>query len=193
MKKMMVCLLAVSLSSFAMAQKIATVNLEEVILQHPLTEGQKKTLLETKQGYEKIRDSLRDKVKEAEDKLTKVSEKANDAAASEKVREGYRKEAKELFTKYQEARDKLTGKVDELQADLAKQELRFFEVTMEDIRKQLNDIVDARKIDLVLDKSAERLGAPTPIVLYSSDALDITKDLIELCKRAAERNAKAGK
>ena len=191
MKKLMVCLLAVSLSSLAMAQKIATVHLEEVIRNHPQTEGNKKVLLETQQRYEGIRDGLRDEVRKAEERFVVASGKINDASLSERGRENVRKEAQELLEKFNEAREAFSVKVAELQEALGRQELLFFQSAMDDIRKNLMEIVKAREIDLVIDRSAERLGAPTPIVLYSSDALDITEALIQLCKVTAERNAKA--
>jgi len=190
MKKLMVCLLAVSLSSFAMAQKIATVNLEEVIRNHPWTEGNKKTLEDTQQQYEKIRDDLRDKARKAEEKVVVASDKINDASLSEKGRDNARKEAQKLLEEFNMAREALSAKVAELQQLLGRQEQNLFEVTMSDVRKQLDEIVKAREIDLVIDKSAERLGAPTTIILYAKDSLDITEALIQLCKAAAEKTTK---
>ena len=191
MKKLMVCLLAVSLSSFALAQKIATVNLEEVIRNHPQTAGDKKILEDMQQRFEKERDDLRDKAKTLEEKFFAVSQKVNDAAANEKTREKHRNEARDLLEQFNVARETLGAKVAELQQRLNNQERIFFENTMDDVRKHLGDIVEAREIDLVIDRSAERIGAPTTVVLYSSKAIDITDALIQLCKAAAERNAKA--
>ena len=186
----MVCLLAVSLSSFALAQKIATVNLEEVIRNHPQTEGNKRTLENTQREYEKIRDDLRDKTKEIEEKFLKASELANDAAKKESVREKARNEARDFLAQLRTAEDNLRGKVTELQQLLGRQEQLLFESTMNDVRKNLDEIVKAREIDLVIDKSAERLGAPTTIILYASDKIDLTADLVQLCKASAEKATK---
>ena len=190
MKKMMVCLLAVSLSSFALAQKIATVNLEEVIENHPQTEGNKRTLLETKQRYEKIRDDLRERLNTLYMEVEDLSAKSNDAALKESDRKKAQDEIKKMLPKVRQAEDDLRVKVAELQEALGRQELLFFQSAMDDIRKNLMEIVTAREIDLVIDKSAERLGAPTPIVLYANSKLDITENLIQLCKAAAEKAAK---
>jgi len=182
MKKLLVlCLFAASLSVIAAGQKIATVDLGEVIKSHPKTEGNTKLLLDTKQSYDKQCDDLRAKAKEVYDAYMAANGRANDASMKEANRKKAQDEAKELLAKLQTADEALQKKIADLQRSLAEQELNLFQGIMGDVQEKLIKITDAREIDLVLDKSAERNGAPTAIVLFSAASLDITADLIKLC------------
>ena len=177
MKKLMMCLVAVSVSVFAAEQKIATVDLEAVIKAHPQTAGNTKLLKDTQASYEKQRDDLRAKFEAAKDKYLVSAGKANDAAAKDRTKA--EEQAKKDLLEASAAEKKFMETVESLQRQLGEQELSLFEGTMSDVQEKINAVAKEKKIDLVIDKSAQRIGAPTPIVLFASEPMDITDDVMQ--------------
>ena len=170
-------LLAVSVAQTA--DKIATVDLETVIRNHPQTEGNKKTLEEMQAGFEKRRSEARAKLDTLKERFMAADEKAKDLALNEKARETSLNTAKEIYMDFLKQEEELRALVVRLQRQLSEEEMSLFEATMRDVNSKLEKIVKAKGLTLVIDKSAGRVGAPVPVVLYSSPSLDITEELVK--------------
>ena len=161
------------------ADKIATVDLETVIRCHPETANNKKALEDMRVKYEKQRDDERTKLDKLQENFLMAQDKANDPASSEQVRETSANTAKEIYNDLRKRDEEFRALVVRLQRSLTDMEMNLFEGTMKEVDAKLEKIVKAKGITLVIDKSAGRMGAPVPVVLYASPSIDLTEELVK--------------
>ena len=159
--------------------KIATVDMEEIILAHPQTEENKARLLEMQKDFEKQRDVEREKIKTLLKQYETVVKEASNEALSEMERNKKINAARDLEQTIKEGENDLRKLVNDLQRKLQDKELLLFGNVMSDVKFAIGGIVKDGGYDLILDKSAFRVGAPVPIVMYSNEKLDITDSVIK--------------
>jgi len=183
MKKLIlstVVLLSALASSIAQAvDKIATVNLEKVVICHPETANNKKTLEDMQTRFEKQRSEERAKLNKLRDSFELATEKAEDPASSESARATSLNTAKEIYAELVKKDEEVRNLSARLQRNLTDTEMNLFEGTMKDVNAKLEKIAKAKGIALVIDTSAGRIGAPVPVVLYSAPSIDITDELVK--------------
>ena len=183
MKKLIlstVVLLSALASSIAQAvDKIATVNLEKVVICHPETANNKKTLEDMQTRFEKQRSEERAKLNKLRDSFELATEKAEDPASSESARATSLNTAKEIYAELVKKDEEVRNLSTRLQRNLTDTEMNLFEGTMKDVNAKLEKIAKAKGIALVIDTSAGRIGAPVPVVLYSAPSIDITDELVK--------------
>lgn len=178
MKKSVFFLAVAAFACAASAAQIAVVDMELVILAHPLTASNRVELLAMQKEFIAERDK-------AEDDLRKIMEKFREAAAdvrnealSDARRKAARANAEDLQDRGATAEQNLRKLVDDRQRSLRRRELLMFDLVMSDIREKAAPLAKKLGADVVLDKSAERASAPVPVIVYSDPPLDITDDLI---------------
>jgi len=168
-------------AGFAAAQsKVASVDMETVILSHPKDKQNKEELTGLLKGLEA---QLAPKRKAAENIAAELEERMK-VAGNDTLSEFVRREA---FTKAQKLENDLRAKDRELreaaavaQQQIAKREHDLFTETMKEITVAIQVVAGADKYDYVIDSSANRSGAPVPLVMYANPADDITDKVIKV-------------
>ena len=167
-------------ASLSFAQtKIATVDLETVIQSHPKTEENTKILSDMQKESMAKRDTAGEKLDALRKELSDMSEKASNSAMSDKAREAAKTQARDILSKMRTEEESYTALVRQLQKSLNETELVLFEATMKDVNDKIGDIAKERKVDMVIDSSAARPGAPVSVVLWSNPSLDITEEVVK--------------
>ena len=177
-------LLASATLAVAGETRVATLNLAQLIRNHPTTEKNKAELNEMKADFERQRDEklkeLVDLRKEAEEAMERTQSDALSAAALTAARETARSKMASLKKKEGELREF----VDDLQQRLSEAERERLNAAIDDIQKHLDAYVKEQGIDLVIDSSRSAVGGFSS-VLYAAEPLDITKALEERILAAA--------
>ncbi len=173
--------------------KIATVDMEEVILSHPQTEENKARLMEMQKDFEGQRDVLRDKIKGLYKDYGTIAKEAGNEALNEIARNKKVNEARDLEQTIKQNESDLRKLVNDLQRKLQEKELLLFDNIMSDVKFAINGIVKDGSYDLIIDKSAMRAGAPVPVIMYAKDTLDVTDKVIKAIggKKVEDKDKKA--
>ena len=173
---------AVSVISAATAvaqSKIASVDMETVILSHPKDDENKTRLRKLMNGYEFELAPKREAAKKLADSLEEKVKLAGSQAVSEGMRMAAIEEARKIESELRKKEQELRESVGELQSKLAEEEHRLFEEMMESIKKSVDKIARAEKYDYVIDNSAYRFNPPIPVVMFANPASDITDKVIK--------------
>ena len=159
--------------------KIATVDMEEVILAHPQTADNKARLEEMQKDFEAQRDALRTKIQGLYKDYGAIAKEAGNEALSEVERNKKINAARDLEQTIKQNEVDLRKLVADLQRKLQDKELLLFGNVMSDIKFAITGIVKDGSYDLIVDTSASRAGAPVPIVMYANPSLDVTDTVIK--------------
>ena len=159
--------------------KIATVDMETVILSHPQTEENKANLVKLQKDFEAERDVKRQKIQDLYKQLETIAKEADNEALSEQERKKKFNAGRDLGQTIKEEERALRTLVDDLQRRLQEKELLLFGNVMSDVKFAINGLVKSGAYDLILDASAFRPGAPVPIVMYANPKLDVTDAVIQ--------------
>lgn len=159
--------------------KIATVDMETVILSHPQTEENKANLVKLQKEFEAERDVKRQKIQDLYKQLETIAKEADNEALSEQERKKKFNAGRDLGQTIKEEERALRTLVDDLQRRLQEKELLLFGNVMSDVKFAINGLVKSGAYDLILDASAFRPGAPVPIVMYANPKLDVTDAVIQ--------------
>ncbi len=191
-KTVFLSVLAVAASSAFAEIKIATIDMEEVILAHPQAEENKTQLQAMQKEFEGQRDALRDKIRDLYEEFAEVAKEARNEALSEMARNQRVNKARDLEQTIKQSETDLRRLVQDLQRKLQEKELLLFDNVMSDIRFAVQALVKKNGYDLILDKSAMRASAPVPLVMHASDSLDVTDAIIKAVggKRVDVKDAK---
>lgn len=182
------------------ASKIVTANMELVLLAHPKTIQNKSELqtladklendsLPAKQAYEKAVEQFRSAEENArnvqnnpiltEAKKREAMDTLQQAAATARKAENYYRRI-----------------IADMENQIRKRKDESLEEVLDDIAKATKELAEKNSYDLVLDSSFRRAVIPIPGVLFCSDALDITDELIAATKgdrAAAEKTFEESK
>ncbi|NLE42068.1 MAG: OmpH family outer membrane protein [Lentisphaerae bacterium] len=159
--------------------KIATVDMETVILSHPQSEENKANLVKLQKEFEAERDVKRQKIQDLYKQLETIAKEADNEALSEQERKKKFNAGRDLGQTIKEEERALRTLVDDLQRRLQEKELLLFGNVMSDVKFAINGLVKSGAYDLILDASAFRPGAPVPIVMYANPKLDVTDAVIQ--------------
>ena len=159
--------------------KIATVDMETVILSHPQSEENKANLVKLQKEFEAERDVKRQKIQDLYKQLETIAKEADNEALSEQERKKKFNTGRDLGQTIKEEERALRTLVDDLQRRLQEKELLLFGNVMSDVKFAINGLVKSGAYDLILDASAFRPGAPVPIVMYANPKLDVTDAVIQ--------------
>ena len=174
--------------------KIATVDMETVILSHPQTEENKANLVKLQKEFEAERDVKRQKIQDLYKQLEAIAKEADNEALSEQERKKKYNAGRDLGQTIKAEEKSLRTLVDDLQRRLQEKELLLFGDVMSDVKFAINGLVKSGAYDLILDASAFRPGAPVPIVMYANPKLDVTDAVIQAIggkKTEAKKDAPA--
>lgn len=161
-------------------QKIAVVDLEALVRVHPNTETDRQRLEQNLQGFEEEGERLQEHVEALRQAYEKASEEAGDAALSERARQRATHAAAESREAWIEAQQDFRRQMQVMQQRLTEQEIRLLNRTVAELRREIARYAEEAGIEIVFD-SADRRSS-TPGILFATEDMDITRELIERIK-----------
>jgi Skp family chaperone for outer membrane proteins len=165
---------------------VAVVNMSRVIRAYPDTESAETVLKGQVEEFEAEQKELVSRGEKLREEFDEIREQAENKALSESARdkkiEQAREKAEDLRQFERDAREKVRLR----QRQLADQELRLRRRIVDKLRGVVQEYAADKGLSLVLDTSRDPKGIDT--VVFSSEALDITEDIIKLSggKESAE-------
>ena len=178
--------------------KIATVDMDMVILSHPKTEENREAVAKVEAEAEAARNQARGELEALAAKIKEQVRQAQLPTLADEARAKARAEAEKL-------RDELQDKIEAAReaeaasaARIRREGLVRFGEVQHDVEEKLAAIAAEKGLDLVLDSAAMRTGLPLPVVAWASPALDLTDEAIaavggsrEAAEELVARGAKA--
>ena len=172
-------LLSLLLASTASADtKIATVDMDLVILSHPKTEENREKVQALEEAAAAEHNQARGELQAIADKIKEQAAIAQRPTSADAVRATARAEAEKLRDQLQERLEKARRAEAETTAKIRREALDRFADIKKDVGEKLAAIAAAKGLDLILDSAATRSGMPLPLVVWSADALDLTDEAI---------------
>ena len=172
-------LLSLLLASAAGADtKIATVDMDLVILSHPKTEENREKVQALEEAAAAEHNQARGELQAIADKIKEQAAIAQRPTSADAVRAAARAEAEKLRDQLQERLEKARRAEAETAAKIRREALDRFADIKKDVGEKLAAIAAAKGLDLILDSAATRSGMPLPLVVWSADALDLTDEAI---------------
>jgi len=172
-------LLSLLLASAASADtKIATVDMDLVILSHPKTEENREKVQALEEAAAAEHNQARGELQAIADKIKEQAAIAQRPTSADAVRATARAEAEKLRDQLQERLEKARRAEAETTAKIRREALDRFADIKKDVGEKLAAIAAAKGLDLILDSAATRSGMPLPLVVWSADALDLTDEAI---------------
>lgn len=179
------------------ATQVAVVDMELVILAHPLTATNRVELLALQKEFIAERDKAEADLQKIMEQFRAAVDDVRNEALSDAKRKAARANAEDLQDRGATAEQNLRKLVEDRQRSLRRRELLLFDLVMADIKEKIAPLAKKLGADIVIDKSAERASAPVPVVLYNDATMDITDDLIKATggdkQTALDSRAKAQK
>ena len=180
MKRLAFLLTFILTTAIAMAEtKIATIDMELVIISHPKTKENRQVLISLQKDLEKQRDEILNTIKPTVEKFKAAIEAAQDDSLKDSTKKARLDEARAIENRLRKEEDVVKEKIGDLQMDFQKKELELFKSVVDQIDVVVKAYVQKEKITIVLDSSAMRTSAPISIVVFSDESIDITEKIIE--------------
>lgn len=171
MKKQL-ALFGALLCTTLMAQKIAVVNIDLVLEQHPNTKGDRQTLELTIEEYATERDSLLADIKKREEELEALAKQMqNPMLAQTKIAE-LQKKGETLFAELNQVKQNAELQVAKRRKDLQELDARLVRRSTKDVVEKIDAYAKEKGYDLILDKR----NVPFVTATY-----DVTNDIIIRC------------
>ena len=174
--------LAFALALFAAAAsadvKVATVDMDLVVLSHPRTEDNREEVSKLEEKAAEARNQALGELNDIDAKIKECIEKAQKPTLSDAERAEARVEAQKLRALGQQKLEAARGVEAETARKIRREALDRFADVKKDVDEKLAAIAAEKGLDLVLDSAATRSGLPLPLVVWSAPALDLTDELI---------------
>jgi Skp family chaperone for outer membrane proteins len=172
--------------------KVAVVQMDKVVRAFPEAQKAESDLKAVRDEYEKELEKMETKAKELQQAVEAAAAEVEDKALSDAEREKRREAARQKWTAFQEYQQKLRKTRAENQRDLSDQEMRQFKRIIGKLRDMISEYATDKKIDVVLDTAGVGVHGG-PIVLFASDKIDITEEILKRVDAAAKASEKGQK
>lgn len=172
--------------------KIAVVQMDRIVRAYPEAQRAEETLKAVKEEYEKELDKMEVKGKELQSTFEAAAADVRDKAISESEREKRYEIAQQHAKALQEFQIKMRQQRGDNQRDLADQEMRLFKRVIGKLRDVIGEYAKDKKIDVVLDTAGVGMHGG-PLVLYASDAIDVTDDILKRIEVSGDKPEGPGK
>lgn len=199
MKMLGKCGLAVAVAAVVVAPltclaqgKVAVVQMDKIVRAFPEAQRAEATLKAVRDEYEKELDKMEAKAKELQQAVESAASEANDKTVSDSEREKRQDAARQKWSSFQEHQQKLRKTRSENQRDLADQEMRQFKRIIAKLREIIGEYAAEHKIDVVIDTAGVGMHGG-PFVLFASDKLDITDDILKRVESSDKKSDSAAK
>ena len=172
--------------------KVGTLDMNNVFTQYYRTKDAETKLNEARASAKKELDDRLETLKKSMDDINKISADIEKPELSKDAKE---KAAKSRDEKVAEARN-LDREIAEFRGtrerQLQEQFMRMRKDIVDDIMKVVTVKVKEAQYDLVLDKSGMSIGQ-IPVIVYSKEAMDFSKDIIDTLNKGAAKPAEPAK
>lgn len=195
MKKSISLLLCLAAAAAAADVKIATVDMDLVVLSHPKNGENREEVAQLEEKALADRNQALGEIDELETKIKELAEKAQKPTLADAERAEARAEGQKLLARRQQRIEAARRAEAETAAKIRREALDRFAAVKKDADEKIAAIAAEKGLDLVLDSAATRSGLPLPLVVWSAAPLDITDEVIAAVggdRAAAEESLKAG-
>jgi outer membrane protein len=170
--------------------KVGTIDMNGVFTAYYKTKDAENKLNEQRQSAKKDFDEKVEGLKKNMDEINKLNNELEKPELSKEAKDAKLKERDEKINETR-ALDKEAGEFKATrEKELQEQFLRMRKSIIEDIMKIVNAKVKDAGYDLVFDKSGMSMGQ-IPVLVYSSDSYDFSKDITKTLNASAPKTAPA--
>jgi Skp family chaperone for outer membrane proteins len=155
-----------------MAQKIAVVDIDMVLENHPNTVGDRKTLEITIEEYTTERDQLLEDIKKRESELEMLAKQVQNPMLAQVKIDELRKKGETLYAELTQAKQALEAQVAKRRKDLQELDARLVRRSTKDVIEKIDAYAKEMGYDLILDKRN---------VPYVKSTYDVTNEIIVRC------------
>jgi Skp family chaperone for outer membrane proteins len=167
------------------AEKIAVVDMNDVIAAHPDTDANRAVLEEQAAEFEAEHEKMLAELKDMQTRFEALRRDALNKALNEAARDEKRSEAEQSLMEMRDFEQQIRENLNLRQKQISSQKLRMHRRVLEDITNLVRAYAQQQNIALVLDKSGAGLNG-TETVVYSADALNITADIVRRIKETTK-------
>lgn len=158
--------------------KIATVDMDLVVLSHPKNEENREQVAKIEEQAAETRNQARGELAALEEKLKEALEKAQKPTLSDAERAEARAEAQKLRAQGQQKLEAARRAEAESAGKIRREALERFAAVKKDVDEKIAALAAEKGLDLILDSAAMRSGLPLPLVVWSAKPLDLTDEVI---------------
>ena len=195
MKKTLSLALLLAASVASADVKIATADMDLVILSHPKTEENREKVAAMERTAEEGHNQRRGELEELSGKIKAAAMEAQRPTSSADARSQARADAEELRRQAEKKLAELREFDTEMSRRIRGEALDRFADIKKDVNEKVAALAAEKGLDMVLDSAATRAGLPLPLVVWSAPALDLTDELIAAVggdRKAAEEALSRG-
>lgn len=178
MKKTLFLLLFAAAAVASADTKIATVDMDLVVLSHPKNEENREQVAKIEEQAAETRNQARGELAALEEKLKEALEKAQKPTLSDAERAEARAEAQKLRAQGQQKLEAARRAEAESAGKIRREALERFAAVKKDVDEKIAALAAEKGLDLILDSAAMRSGLPLPLVVWSAKPLDLTDEVI---------------
>ncbi len=178
MKKSLLLLLFAAAAVASADTKIATVDMDLVVLSHPKNEENREQVAKIEEQAAETRNQARGELAALEEKLKEALEKAQKPTLSDAERAEARAEAQKLRAQGQQKLEAARRAEAESAGKIRREALERFAAVKKDVDEKIAALAAEKGLDLILDSAAMRSGLPLPLVVWSAKPLDLTDEVI---------------
>ena len=178
MKKATLFLLFAAAAVASADTKIATVDMDLVVLSHPKNEENREQVAKIEEQAAETRNQARGELAALEEKLKEALEKAQKPTLSDAERAEARAEAQKLRAQGQQKLEAARRAEAESAGKIRREALERFAAVKKDVDEKIAALAAEKGLDLILDSAAMRSGLPLPLVVWSAKPLDLTDEVI---------------
>ena len=178
MKKSLFLLLFAAAAVASADTKIATVDMDLVVLSHPKNEENREQVAKIEEQAAETRNQARGELAALEEKLKEALEKAQKPTLSDAERAEARAEAQKLRAQGQQKLEAARRAEAESAGKIRREALDRFAAVKKDVDEKIAALAAEKGLDLVLDSAAMRSGLPLPLVVWAAKPLDLTDEVI---------------
>ncbi|MBQ3810391.1 MAG: OmpH family outer membrane protein [Kiritimatiellae bacterium] len=175
--------------------KIATVDMDLVVLSHPKTEDNREEVAKLEEKAAEERNQTLGELTALEAQIKECIEKAQKPTLSDAERAEARAEAQKLRAQGQQKLEAARRTEAETAEKIRREALDRFADVKKDVDEKIAALAAEKGYDLILDSAAMRSGLPLPLVVWSNKAIDLTDDVIAAVggdRKAAEEALEKG-
>ena len=166
----LVCIAAMAASVMAAQDKIAVVNMVDLVRFHPSRERDRKLMQDTEKDFQSRLDKQRDRFEELRNEYEKAVKEARSPALNDKAKNEAEEKAMRHRDVLAEADRDLRQEMQKLQRELSELDTRLLRQVTGDIREILTKFAQEKKYNMVLDSTT---------MAYHDPALDVTDEILK--------------
>ena len=172
--------------------KIGTVDMKKTFESYWRTKEAETKMSETRAGLKRDLDERNDKRKELQDSIEKLNDEIKKPELSKEKAQTKMKEREDKIAEWQNMMRELQQYQAEKEKQLADQTLRIRNGLVDEIRKVVDEKVKSTGYDLVFDSSGNSINN-VPVVIYSKESYDFTKEIVDKLNADRPKGAAADK